>query len=161
MKGEYHDVPLQQGMKEARQGARWSGLTGQMRGVGEPRSLAMSCRVSSSVFAGKRGSILSSSARMQPAAHISIASVYSSEPRSSSGALHIQQREGRVYHEIAVSVSYALGSREPLPLAPRQTRLPEAALYNIAFRYSQSSTRGTFSKGRLPALYEGIPACFL
>ena len=80
-------------MEEARQGAMRSNLTGQMRGVGEPRSFAISCRVSSSVFAGKSGSILSSSARMQPAAHISIASVYSSVPRSSSGALFIQQRE--------------------------------------------------------------------
>jgi hypothetical protein len=47
-------------------------------------------------LAGKRGSFLSSSAKMQPTPHVSTASVYVSLPNSTSGALKQEGGGGHI-----------------------------------------------------------------
>ncbi len=61
--------------------------TGQMRSLGAPSRRDMRSSMSASALAGNSGSLRSSSPKMQPAAHMSTASVYVSWPSRSSGAL--------------------------------------------------------------------------
>jgi len=65
-------------------------LTGQIASLGDPSKRTMRSNISTSVRPGNRGSFSSNSPKMQPTAHMSMASVYVSCPRKISGALHSQ-----------------------------------------------------------------------